>query len=72
MISNFRRGGKPCPVCSLTDGRHEEWCEIGANWSPEFTKPSGCGLWLLLIVGYIVALTAIGVSLIIISVEAAR
>jgi hypothetical protein len=38
----------------------------------ELNNGSGCGPWLILIVGYIVTLTAIGISLIVISAELAR
>lgn len=58
-----------CPECNLYEG-HEEWCSVGRNWSPE-TDGDGCVSVLLLCVGYIAALTAIGICLIIIRLELA-
>lgn len=28
----MRRKTAPCSVCGERDGRHSEWCEIGATW----------------------------------------
>lgn len=39
------------------------------NFQRDSNGGAGCGPWLLLLVGYIVVLTAIGISCIIISVE---
>jgi hypothetical protein len=70
MITNFRRRvssshQRPCdPGCDCDD--------CTARRRDELNNGIGCGPWVLLFVGYIVALTAIGISLIIISVELAR
>jgi hypothetical protein len=64
-----------CPECGLKDRQHEEWCSVGRNWTPEWIKErtggAGCASLLLLAVGYIVALTTIGICLVVISTELA-
>lgn len=83
MITNFRRArstianrqsaihadGAELPVsgCDCADCQFARDAELD-----QVNNPIGCGPWLLLAVGYIVTLTAIGISLIVISTELAR
>ncbi len=70
MITNFQRRAssahpRPCdPGCDCDD--------CTARRRDELNDSAGCGPWMLLAIGFIATLTAIGISLIILSTELAK